>query len=314
MQKNNSSQSKINITKDNNSQVTLDSNTLPRAQKEFYEKAKSINENEQRPFSFLDFKELKPNNFRHIIHKLKPQLEIVTKGHPTFYKIKGIELPGNSHRVTFVPMGLANNLVSLLSSLKDQPAKIHDIKIKVKTRIYDDLKSKGFLINPKNHGIIIRNIPVHDNNLKVHALIYPELIQIDVGCTYRPIVFDTGSLLYLSQSLSDCAFHIGCLAGAPIPLPVKDWIVTHYHLNKDGSYGIDCQDFHFTIGEVTAGMIRYYSKIMPDGTKIQRLEEIQTPQKPIFELIKKATMNNFNEYRFDQSDTPYSSLLSGGSA
>jgi len=95
-------------------------------------------------------------------------------------------------------MGDTNNLMEFLETLQDQPPKIHDIKIKVSENIHTSLKEKRCTVNTHNHSILVKYIPITDNNISVKALVYPKTIQIDIGCTFRPIVFDVISLQNLS--------------------------------------------------------------------------------------------------------------------
>lgn len=260
---------------------------LSRTLRNFLSECKKINEKEYRPFSYLDFQQLSKNNFRQRIRRCKGYLEVVIPSHPTFYKLKGIELPGDFRRVTFKPTGGGSQLIDILESLEDQPAKIHDIKLKLNSEIHQALVEKGCTPHPRNNCIQIRHIPITDNNIVIKALVYPKTIQIDVACSYKPIVYDVGSLLYLTEILKEASMYLTTLSGI-ILAPVKDWVITHYHLNKDGSYEINGQDFHFTMEQISNGLIRYYSKLMPDGTKIVRLEQIQTPSIPVFKVMQKV--------------------------
>ena len=276
----------------NNQKVTDVGNVIPEMTKQvkiFYDKALKINTVEHRPFSCEDYLNLSKVNYRQYIRKLRPVLEKVRNSRPAFYKIKSVYLPGDSHKITISPMGDAADLIEILKSLKDQPAKIHDIKLKINASIHEKLKQKGCTPNKKNNSILIKNLPVTDNNIILKALIYPKTIQIDVACSYKPIVFDVKTLLYLHEILAQASMHLLHLSSCKLPT-VNDWIITHYHLNKDGNCAINGQNFHFTVGEVSTGLIRYYSKLMPDGTTIPRVEKIQTPSIPFFEEIKKAML------------------------
>jgi hypothetical protein len=71
---------------------------------------------------------------------------------------------------------------------------------------------------------------------------------------------------------------------------VQKWICTHYHFGKDGLKSLSGQSFHFAFEEVSCGMIRFYSKRMPDGTVIPRLEQIQTPHRNIGDEMKNAML------------------------
>jgi len=274
----------------NNQKITDVSNVIPDITKQvkiFYDKALKINTLEHRPFSCEDYPNLSKGNYRQYIQKLRPVLEKTHNSRPAFYKIKGEYLPGDSHQITFSPTGDAPDLIDILKSLKDQPAKIHDIKLKINASIHEELKKTGCTPNKKNNSILIKNLPVNDNNIVLKALVYPKTIQIDVACSYKPLVYDGKTLLYLHEILAQVSIHLFHFSGCELP-PVYDWIITHYHLNKDGNYAINGQNFHFTVGEVSTGLIRYYSKLMQDGTKIPRVEQIVTPSISLFEEMKKV--------------------------
>lgn len=280
-----SSQIVTDCSKSNGS-VTDRCNALPNGLKQFLKRSKSINEIERRPFSYIDFKNISKGNFRQIIRRLGNLIEVVHKGRPTFYKVKGIELPLDSHRVTQRPMGVAQNLIDILQTLKDQPAKIHDIKVKFSSNnLHSILVSKGITVNNSNSSVLV-NVPYTDNNVILKALIYPDTIQIDIGCTYKPLVYDYSGILYLTQVLSFCSFYLGELTSFEAHIPnVSDWIITHYHFNKDGSQQLNGQSFHHTWEDVSSGLIRYYSKTMKDGSTIPRIEQIQTPDKTLNEIM-----------------------------
>lgn len=292
MLKTKSSKSKKQTVLKNNYQVTLDSNILPPIQKQFYERAKYICEKEQRPFSLLDFPNIKRNNFRQLIHKLKPLLKVVVKSHPTFYKVKGVALPGNTHRITVNHM-VGGDFSRLLETLKLKEPMIHDIRIKVNdSTLYKKLSDAGTTKNPKNGSHTV-NVPQFDNNITTKVSVYPNTILVFLGCTYKPLVYDSSTMWHLHEHLSKISYHLTSL-GAVLP-PVNNWIFTQYHFNKDGSESLSGQTFHYTVDEVSTGMIRFYSKHMPNGVQIPRLEQIRTPNRTIAEEMKEVMLTSDSE-------------------
>ncbi len=285
MLKNKSSKSKKSTALKNNSQVTLDSNSLPPIQRQFYERAKYICEKEQRPFSLFDFPTIKGNNFRQLVHKLKPLLEVVAKSHPSFYKVKGIALPGDSHRITVNHM-VGSDFCRLLNSLRLKEPMIHDIRIKVNdSSLYQKLSDAGATKNRKNGSFTV-NVPQFDNNITTVVSVYPNTVLVFLGCTYKPLVYDSSTMWYLHEHLSKISYHLTSL-GATLP-PVNIWIFTQYHFNRDGTESFSGQTFHYTVEEVSTGMIRFYSKNMRNGVKIPRLEQIRTPNRTMAEEMKNA--------------------------
>ena len=288
----NSSTSKITLDSENNVNVTLDSNsyhTLSKQDKQFIKNALKINRIDLRPFSFLDFQQLSKVNFRQKILKNRRFIEVVKKGHPTFYKIKGIELPGDSHHITLKNRGVGEKFLDLIESLKNADPTIHDIKIKFQSNLHENLVKKGAATDKTNKSILV-SAPVFDNNVNAKILVFPNTTQIDIGCTYKPLVYDVAGILKLHEILSQISYHLIGFSDCILP-SVHEWIVTHYHFAKDGSW-CSGQTFHMTFEEVTSGLIRFYSKQMPDGTKIPRLEQIRTPNRSLKEELQEVLAMN----------------------
>lgn len=274
-----------------NTSVTDDCNRYslhltPKLQK-FYNKCKSICENEQREFTYLDFPELKHGNFRQNVNRLKPYIEVSTRSNPVFYKIKGVYLPGDFRNVTPRDTRDVSSLIQILASLKNQPPMFHDVKILIYVSIHSELLAAGRNANPSNQVILIKQFPHSDDNITLKASVYPQSVQLDVACTYKPLAYDVESWLYFLEILKEVSMFLTSITHVVLP-PVKDWIITHYHLNKDGSTEINGKSFHFTISDTTSGLIRFYSKKMKDGRVIPRIEQIQTPKISITEAMKKA--------------------------
>lgn len=276
MNQSNASHTKLTLDNESNSSVTLDGNAyhgLSKSDQEFIRQSLKINQVDKQAFSLGNFPHLTPENFRQKISRNRNLLEIVRKGHPTFYKVRGIELPGDSHRITLETTGVGQKFLDILESLRLQQPTFHDIKVQFKSDLHKHLLQKGCSVNPSNNSIKT-GFPCADNNLTIVILIYPETTQIDVGCTYKPLVYNFKGLLYLQELLAKISYHLSTLSGCTIP-PVSEWVMTHYHFAKDGPT-VNTQMFHVTIEELSGGLIRFYSKKMPDGTVIPRLEQIKT--------------------------------------
>lgn len=277
---------------ENNESVTVLCNTrrgYTKREISLIEKATRINEKEQRPFSVLDFSELTPVHFRQIIHKLHEKIEVVYKSRPCYYKIKGIELVGDSHRITQRVMG--EDTIYLLQKLRDQPPKIHDLKFKFQSDLHHILKEKGCSVNTHNHSIKL-NIPSFDDNITAKLLIYPKTVQLDIGCTFKPFVYDIPGLTHLTWFLGRICGYIDAITNfkAEYP-PSPKWIITHYHFGKDGTEVYTGQLFHRTYEEFSSGLVRFYSKTMPDGKVIPRIEQIVTPKISLDQEIERMIRN-----------------------
>jgi len=272
----------------NNETVTVVCNSkrgFTKREQTFIQKATRINEKEHKPFSVLDFPELSKGNFRQIILKLHDVVELVYKSRPCFYKIKGIELVGDSHKITHRVMG--GESLCMLQNLREQPAMIHDVKLKCESNIHSILKKNDASIHPNNHSIKL-NFPSTDNNIIAKLLVYPKTVQVEIGCTFNPFVYDISGVLHLTSFLGEIRNYVHFLTNFEVILPpVAEWMITHYHFGKDGSEGYDGQMFHRTVDDFSCGLVRYYSKIMPNGDKILRIEQIQTPNNSLNEEIDK---------------------------
>ena len=175
-----------------------------------------------------------------------------------------------------------------IESLRYEQLCVHDIKVKLKTNIHHYFVNHGYS-SAKSNGLIIINYPNQDNNLTIKISVYPPTVQIDIGCTYKPLVFDTSSMWSLHELMSKISFHLTCLIKNKMELPpVHEWVITHFHLNKDGSDGYSGESFNFEAEEFNLGIFRFYSKHYLDGKTKLRLEKIKTPQNSIAEEMHKV--------------------------
>lgn len=293
---NNASTTILTLAQKYNETITFPTNTynvnLTESLIRFVDHALKINLVEQRPWSLNDFN-LKSNNFRQKLRSLKNIIEKVVGGHPSYYKIKGVNLPGDSHSITFRPMGVNEQLREYMNELKDQPPMIHDIRFRINTKdIYDSLFNKGLTPNSNNNSILFPIPTSFDPAYTLQLLAYPKHTQLIVGCTFRPIIYDVRGILDLSALLGRVIETLVNFIAEPISIPsISHWICTQYHFNKDGSAELSGQDFHFTFENVSGEMIRIYSKRFPNGSKKVRLEKIVTPKATLqeeFENVMKS--------------------------
>ena len=251
---------------------------IPKTKRVLYvlERAYKINTEKQMPFEYDDFSELTNGSFRQIIHKIRPLIEVVVRSRPCMYKLKGIELPGDYRKITHRVMGAG--IMEILERLRQQPPAIHDIKLKFDSDIHQFLAADGAPVEPSNNGIKLDLPNFDDKNYVVKAMVYPNTVQLDIGCTFKPIVYEISGVLQLAAMLGSVKNFLFFLDGfrGQIPL-VNKWIITHYHFGKDGSESYSGQSFHYTFEDAAEGMIRFYSKKMPDGKMIPRFEQVSTP-------------------------------------
>jgi len=186
------------------------------------------------------------------------------------------------------PMGVKSDLFRILERIENQPAKIHDIKIKFTSEtIHKGLEKMGYEGLASNRGIKIEFCPKNEKRFLIKAQVYPKTVQIDVACTNNPIIFDVPSLFFLHEILSDFSNHLYEISGEFAPR-VKEWEITHFHLNKDGDFEVNGPRFHMTIGDASEGLVRYYSKVMPDGKILPRIEKVQTPKTTLEQAMIKS--------------------------
>ena len=284
----------VTLTQNSNAKDVTHDHTYSRSLQQFVDRAHDINVKEHNSFCIIDYPNLTHTNFRRIIRKLGNNIERVGNGRPQFYKLRGIKLPGDTRKVTLEPMRVQEEeFVRLLATLKDQPAKIHDIKIRIdNSELHNRLIQRGFSKDKHNHSIKI-NFEGIDNNVTTKILVYPNTIHVDIGCTYKPLVYNVETVWYLHEHMSKVSYHLTGLSGVVLPT-VNNWIITHWHFGKDGITSCNGQNFHYTIEDVNTGLIRFYSKLMKNGERILRLEQIQTPQNSLDDEMKRAMFSGLS--------------------
>ncbi len=192
-------------------------------------------------------------------------MERSVKSNPCYYRVKSVKLDKSDRIVTDEPTG--EKLIWMLNQLKEQPAAIHDIKIHFDSNLYETIsKIPGLEINSKNKGIFLDCELVSGYHTKLS--IYPSKIQVDVACTFNPIIYDSQGAISLIVLLTNLQNHLVSIGKGLVEIPdFKQWIITHYHFGKDGKEEWNGESFHITIGDAFDGLTRYYSKTMPNGKK-----------------------------------------------
>lgn len=258
---------------------------ITKKQKQFLDKAKSINVINRRPFSCGDFPELSDSYFRQMIYHLKKYVETYVKSNPCYYRVKSVKLDKKDRIVTDHPTG--EKLIWILNQLREQPAAIHDIKIKFNSNLYDTIsKIPSLKINPNNKGIFLpcELTPEYNTNLSI----YPTVIQVDISCTFNPLVYDNQGAISLIILLTNLQNFLISLGKGQVEIPdFRQWLITHYHFGRDGKEEWNGELFHITIADAFDGMTRYYSKTMPNGKKIPRVEQIRTSKTKVSDELEK---------------------------
>lgn len=250
-------------------------------QRKFLEEAARINIEEKRPFACYDFEQMSGTNFRQMIYRLDDVIEIAYKSNPCQYRIRGAPWQKKPHPVTVRPTG--DRMINILKNLKEQPVKIHDIKLKLYSNLHDFIPHDD--IDPNNHGI--KKKLQLDQQTHATVLIYPNMLQIDIACTNEPIVYDISGIIRLTMLLAQLYTTLQYWSNFRASItPLLEWTITHYHFGMDGSEARNGQTFHVEYGDFATGLIRFYSKKIGETWR-PRLEQVQTPRISLYEEIDK---------------------------
>ena len=288
----NAKQALITLIRQNNAKLTLPTNAnLSKSQTYFLERMLSINQIEQRPACVCDFT-LSRSNFRQKIHELRDYIEKVIDGRPSFYKIKGVELPGDTSKLTLTPMGVnTSQLEQLLLNCKNQPPMLHDIRFKIDSDLHDKLLLKGLTPDPTNSCIIINEglIPNPDPFIHFKLLVYPKHIQLIVGCSKYPLFHSLGGIFNLVFTLGRYIELLRSFVLDSFSIPqVSQWRCVGYHFNKDGNLQIEGQNFDLDFKDFQNCMIRIYTKQFSKNDKRLRIERTESFNKSIEEMSKEV--------------------------
>ena len=269
-------------------------NNLTTSQQHFYDRAESICKIERRLFCCGDFN-LSKANFRQKLLELKPYIVKVIDGRPSFYKIKGVDMPDDLRSITLKPTGVdTSQLEKILLNCKNQPPCIHDIRFKIQSDLHEKLLQKRLTPDKHNNSILITKelIPSPDSTLNIKLLVYPKHIQLIVGCSTKPIIYNTSSIQDLGFNLGRYTELLRSFVNDLFSIqPVSRWITTGFHLNRDGSFELQDSNFNYYFEDVANCLTRIYSKHFPDGKIKPRLERTLTMNKPFEELAKEAFEN-----------------------
>jgi len=259
----------------------------------FYDRAKSICTIEQRLFSCEDF-QLSKTNFRHKILELKPYIVKVVDGRPSFYKVKGVKLPGDIHLLTLKPTGLdTSQLEKMLLNCKDQPPMLHDIRFKIDSDLHSKLLLKGITPDKNNSCIVINDklVPSPDSFVNYKLLVYPEHIQLIVGCSLKPLFASIAGIFELTFALGRYIELLRLFVNDQFSIiPVSQWRCVGYHFNKDGTFELNDSNFHYYFEDFQNCMVRIYTKHFPDGTRL-RVEKTESCNKPLEQLAREVLEN-----------------------
>jgi len=277
-----------------NANLTLESNVnLTESQVYFLQRMLRVNTIEKRPASLKDF-QLSKTNFRQKIHELKYYVDKVIDGRPSFYKVKGVKLPGDQSRITLNHTGVnTTQLEQLLLNCKDQPPMLHDIRFKIYSDLHSKLLLKGITPNKNNSCIIITDkiVPCPDSFVNFKLLVYPEHIQLIVGCSIRPLFASIAGIFELTFALGRYIELLRLFVNDHFSItPTSQWRCVGYHFNKDGKFELNGSNFHYYFEDFQNCMVRIYTKHFPNGTRL-RVEKTETCNKSLEQLARKVLEN-----------------------
>lgn len=255
---------------------------------EFAIKCRIINRQDEY-FCRHDFPKLTRGNYRQLIFRLRPMLVCEIKGNPCYYRFKEEKTSFDRDDLTLEGMVVGTNMDKILRNVRIQPPAIHDIKLKFPSiQLHPYLSKIGnYKVNPQNKGIFLPQNKI-ERHIVADIAIYPKTTVIDIGCTYKPIVYDiTGALKLvgiLQEIYSSLIFDTnGEVEDIPHPL---NWIVTNYHFNRDSMEEYSGPAFTRSFEDFAGGVIRYYCKEFPNGERKIRQEKIRSPKCSVEEEIK----------------------------
>ena len=291
----NAKQDLLTLISQTNAKLTLRPNAkLSDSQIIFLKHMLRINQIEKRPVSLHD-SNLSKNNFRQKIHEVRYYVVKVIDGRPSFYKVRGVDLPGDQSRITLKPTGVdTSQLEQFLLNCKDQPPMLHDIRFKIDSDLHDKLLHMKITPNKNNSCITITDklIPNPDPFVNLKLLVYPKHIQLIVGCSRKPLFASPAGITDLVFIIGRYVELLRLFVNEAFSIPrISQWRCVGYHFNKDGRLQIDDQNFHYYFEDFQNCMIRIYTKHFSNGDNRLRVEKTVGVDKSIEEMSVEALKN-----------------------
>ncbi len=273
---------------------------LTHKEKKFLTRCYNINVVSGNPICYDDFKEVLgvnyKGNFRAIKHKLKALFEIVQKGKPMYYKMKGLYLDKElTDKYTSMPISsrIYAQLDTILSLCTHEKILMHGILFQCKTfGLYSALLDQGHNLD-SNKAITI-SLPV-DKIVDVSITLYStENILIRLGCTYSPFSYDPTGIISLVSLLGKIEYSLKILSITDFQIePVVNWSWKHFDLNKD-SIHYDFPTDEYTM-HLVFGHMQVYNKKFPDGKTRIRVEQQLDINNTIEEVINSSMFQKASE-------------------
>jgi hypothetical protein len=195
---------------------------------------------------------------------------------PAFYGVTGICLPPGT--VTPTPVGgkTRQELASLLLSLQDSVAGVHDVRLlfHIPREFYYDklgLVPQAFSGDKRLDGVVlgegrVGRVVAHESGS----------VSVEVGCSLRP--YGRHALGELALDLEVVRDGVVGVVGDVRRVPgVGDWVVTQWHFAKDGGH-VSGGRFMVAFHDWQDVFCRVYSKVLdPAVGPVVRVERQESP-------------------------------------
>ena len=258
----------------------------------------------KRLVSRFDFPSFSQEKFRNLTHKLSFCFDKVIDSRPPYFVLSGINIENQTIKDTEHGK-IKQDFEQELLRLKTQPPFIHDIKLQVKTsNLYDKLVANGITPHKTNKGITMNELPLN-SNVTAGFTVYPSgSLLIHLGCTFHPIPYSHRGWLEVNSICSKVEILLQGLTNDVFYCPpTPDWLVTHYHFNKDGVI-IDSPIHHYSVARLSEHS-QIYTKKLENGKLALRYEEKVSPHKTVEELTSDSIDQEEYSATFEKANELY---------
>ena len=273
---------------------------------------KYIVSNEYRPFSFKDFLKFSVDGkdykmvhgtFRNMIGKLikDGKVELVYISRIAFYTLKGYNFTKTiTHNHTRVSYS-SNPLYHLLLEQPLDKTSFHNIRLFFKVKdIWHILSTNSqFKLNHFSKDITLGKWIIEKDFFILVTIHRTDSVTISIGCSFRPVALDLNGIIRFTSVLAKIEERISGIlqnvlkkdhyystsSTSTIIPSYNSWIVTMWHLNRDGLAQYSGKEFHISWENAGNIIIRAYSKQYKDKKCKIRLERQEYPNTSIFEAI-----------------------------
>lgn len=234
-------------------------------------------------FSKSDFPHMKGGHYRQMIHQLSGIITKCCNSRPPYYKLNHVYFDETiTIKDTGVPkFTLDQQLDKLLLLCKQQPPQFHDIKLHVKTDLYDKLLLTDQIQHDYNKSYRLRILS--DPRFDVKVSVNRSKMFVNVGCTNNALPFTPNGVGELQSLMGGVVTYLRLAAKSDFFYqPTGEWLVTNYHFNHD--LEIDVPECRHTINYLREHSTIYIHNY--NNKKVLRHEEKITPAKTINEMIQ----------------------------